>query len=142
MEFYLLEDLDFHLVVFHPHRALLNITGREPADGGKWPKSRLEEDLEIRKAEAERLKKAGAPAGSGAAGLAGAGRARSSSTASQTGLAPLASPGPPSMASGPGGVTGGEEEGESEEQRVTRLMSRGSGEGLMEMDESVLQMSL
>ena len=34
MEFYLLEDLDFHLVVFHPYRSLLHVTGREPA--GQW----------------------------------------------------------------------------------------------------------
>ncbi|GAA5834157.1 hypothetical protein JCM11251_000557 [Rhodosporidiobolus azoricus] len=31
MEFYLLEELDFHLVVFHPYRALSQLTGR---DGG------------------------------------------------------------------------------------------------------------
>lgn len=144
MEFYLLEDLDFHLVVFHPVRAVLNMTGREPADGGKWPKSRLEEDMEIRKVEAERAKKTGQTGGSGLAG----GRARSGSNASQAGLAPLASPGIPGMTPA-GGATGsnggagnGEDEGESEEARITRLMSRGSGEGLMDIDEGVLQMSL
>ncbi|GAA5906831.1 hypothetical protein JCM6882_006841 [Rhodosporidiobolus microsporus] len=31
MEFYLLEELDFHLVVYHPYRALSQLTGR---DGG------------------------------------------------------------------------------------------------------------
>ncbi|TNY17733.1 cyclin-like protein [Rhodotorula diobovata] len=31
MEFYLLEELDFHLVVFHPYRALVQLCGR---DGG------------------------------------------------------------------------------------------------------------
>lgn len=34
MEFYLLEDLDFHLVVFHPYRSLTAICGREPMDTG------------------------------------------------------------------------------------------------------------
>jgi cyclin C len=34
MEFYLLEDLDFHLIVFHPYRSLVAICGREPADSG------------------------------------------------------------------------------------------------------------
>lgn len=131
MEFYLLEDLDFHLVVFHPQRALLNMTGREPADGGRWPKTRLEEDMDIRMAEAERAKKVAQPGlGTGALG-----RARSSSTASQT-TAPAGSPG------GAHGVEGKDEEAESEEARITRLMSRGSGEGLMEIDDSTLQKCL
>jgi len=28
MEFYLLEDLDFHLVIFHPYRALMQLCGK------------------------------------------------------------------------------------------------------------------
>lgn len=88
MEFYLLEDLDFHLVVFHPYRALLAMTGREAADGGRWSQTRVEEDQEMRKGK--------------------------------------------SAADG----------GESEEERIRRLMSRGSGEGLMEIDEGVLQICL
>lgn len=28
MEFYLLEDLEFHLVVFHPYRSLAAVAGR------------------------------------------------------------------------------------------------------------------
>ena len=47
MEFYLMEDLDFHLTVFHPYRSLLHMTGREPADPGKFPKTRVDEDAEI-----------------------------------------------------------------------------------------------
>lgn len=80
MEFYLLEDLDFHLVVFHPYRALLAMTGREAADGGRWSQTRVEEDQ--RRGE------------------------------------------------------------ESEEERIRRLMSRGSGEGLMEIEEGVLQICM
>ncbi|RXK39633.1 hypothetical protein M231_03135 [Tremella mesenterica] len=57
MEFYLLEDLDFHLVIFHPYRALWSMTGREPADSGKFPQSRVEEDQEIKKREADAKKK-------------------------------------------------------------------------------------
>nr|XP_018266245.1 cyclin C [Kwoniella dejecticola CBS 10117]OBR88403.1 cyclin C [Kwoniella dejecticola CBS 10117] len=57
MEFYLLEDLDFHLVIFHPYRALLHMTGREPADSGKFPLSRVEEDQAIKKKELEIRKK-------------------------------------------------------------------------------------
>lgn len=34
MEFYLLEDLDFHLTVFHPYRALAIISGKEKSDTG------------------------------------------------------------------------------------------------------------
>lgn len=123
MEFYLLEDLDFHLVVFHPYRALLNITGREPADGGKYPLSRVEEDLEARKAYVEG-KKAGAGGGvAGGVGTAGAGG------------------GGAGAAAGAGAVYG-EDEGEPEEKRIRRLMKRGTGEGSMEIDEAILQLSL
>lgn len=100
MEFYLLEDLDFHLVVFHPYRALLAITGRDAADGGQWSKTRVEEDTEIRKAKT------------------GSGGNKSS------------------------GVEDGSQSGESEEERMIRLMKRGSGEGLMDIEEGVLQISL
>ena len=31
MEFYLIEELDFHLIVFHPYRALMQLCGK---DGG------------------------------------------------------------------------------------------------------------
>lgn len=37
MEFYLLEDLDFHLTVFHPYRTLAAICGNAPADSGFFP---------------------------------------------------------------------------------------------------------
>ena len=33
MEFYLVEELDFHLIVFHPYRSLVQLTGR---DGGAY----------------------------------------------------------------------------------------------------------
>lgn len=36
MEFYLLEDLDFHLIVFHPYRALASLCGKDPADTGTF----------------------------------------------------------------------------------------------------------
>lgn len=104
MEFYLLEDLDFHLIVFHPYRALLAMTGREPADGGIWAQGRVEEDIEIRKRES-----LGAKEGTDLKGK------------------------------------GKEEEvveEETEEGRIRRLMARGSGEGLMEIDEGVLQICL
>ena len=57
MEFYLLEDLDFHLVVFHPYRALLHICGREPADSGRFPRSREEEDAEVKRRDGEARRK-------------------------------------------------------------------------------------
>lgn len=37
MEFYLIEDLEFNLIVYHPYRSLGAITGKEPADAGKFP---------------------------------------------------------------------------------------------------------
>lgn len=113
MEFYLLEDLDFHLIVFHPYRSLLAVCGREPSDSGKFEKTRIEEDAEIRKTEVESRKKRDEEirkAGPGAARAANADE--------------------------------GVQEGESEEERVIRLMRRGSGEGLMDVEESVLQISM
>ncbi len=112
MEFYLLEDLDFHLVVFHPYRALLHICGREPADSGRFPKSRVEEDTEVKRKEGEAKRKRDDEVRSGT----GAGRVM-------------------------GNLGGGAmEEGEGE--RIRRLMGRGTGEGLMEVDEGVLQICL
>lgn len=36
MEFYLLEDLDFHLTVFHPYRSLAVLCGKTRADTGSF----------------------------------------------------------------------------------------------------------
>ena len=50
MEFYLLEDLDFHLHVFHPYRSLTALCGREPMDTGWFPapgEDELEEDVKL-----------------------------------------------------------------------------------------------
>jgi cyclin C len=125
MEFYLLEDLDFHLTVFHPYRSILHMTGREPADGGKFPQSRVDEDLEIRKREADtRRKKEDEARKSGPAGSTKVALALDE----VNGL-------------NPGGGGAGKWE-ESEEARIRRLMGRGSGEGLMEVDEGVLQIGL
>lgn len=109
MEFYLLEDICFCLVVFHPYRALVNICGREPADAGRFPLSRIDEDAEVRKQEAEERKKRME-------------EARRNGTAGK--VLPMA-----------------EDEGESEAERVRRLMGRGSGEGLMEVEEGALQIA-
>ena len=124
MEFYLLEDLDFHLTVFHPYRSLLHILGREPADSGKFPKSRVDEDAEIersKKKKEEEAKKPGArlsvPGATGATGTVGAAGAVMTE------------------------LSGGAWD-ETEEARIRRLMGRGSGEGLMEIDEGVLQICL
>lgn len=111
MEFYLLEDLDFHLIVFHPYRSLLAICGREASDAGTFPLSRIHQDIAIRNAEAEARKKRDEEI----------------------------------RKAGPGARTVPAEEvaeEESEEARVIRLMRRGSGEGLMEIEESVLQISM
>lgn len=35
MEFYLIEELDFHLIVFHPYRSLLQLCGRERGESGR-----------------------------------------------------------------------------------------------------------
>ena len=118
MEFYLMEDLDFHLTVFHPYRSLLHMTGREPADPGKFPVSRVDEDSDIKRKEAEtRRKKEEEARKSGPTG----------STKVAIALDEIAQ--------------GGKWE-ESEEARIKRLMSRGSGEGLMEIDEGILQICL
>lgn len=37
MEFYLLEDLEFDLIVFHPYRTLAAVCGREAVDAGQFP---------------------------------------------------------------------------------------------------------
>ncbi|KAL7420245.1 RNA polymerase II holoenzyme cyclin-like subunit [Cryptotrichosporon argae] len=58
MEFYLVEDLDFHLAVFHPYRALLAIAGREPVDAGRFDRSRKDEADDMARAEAEARKRA------------------------------------------------------------------------------------
>ncbi|WVQ82567.1 hypothetical protein IAT38_004697 [Cryptococcus sp. DSM 104549] len=109
MEFYLLEDLDFHLVVFHPYRALLHMTGREPSDSGTFPQSRAEEDLEIRKKGEARRKARDEEARKGGGGGGGRGD--------------------------------WDPEDETEEERIRRLMGRGTTEGMMEIDEGVLQIS-
>lgn len=31
MEFYLIEELDFHLIIFHPYRSLVQLCGRDGA---------------------------------------------------------------------------------------------------------------
>ncbi|WVF66637.1 hypothetical protein IAT40_001377 [Kwoniella sp. CBS 6097] len=124
MEFYLLEDLAFHLVIFHPYRALLHITGREPADSGKFPSSRVEEDLAVRRKEGDAKKK------------------RDEEARRATHLPPRPGSAAPSAASTPkdqGGEDGGP--GESESERIRRLMGRGTTEGIMEIDEGVLQIS-
>ncbi|EIW73218.1 hypothetical protein TREMEDRAFT_24507 [Tremella mesenterica DSM 1558] len=107
MEFYLLEDLDFHLVIFHPYRALWSMTGREPADSGKFPQSRVEEDQEIKKREADAKKKRDEEI----------------------------------RKAGPGAATRVIDEvvEEEEEERIRRLMGRGSGEGLIEINEGAMQ---
>lgn len=110
MEFYMIEDIDFHLVVFHPYRALLNITGREPADAGYHPKTRLQEDADIRKEQDARESEARRAAG-------------------------------PAAAKAPKGLGGEDDERARDAERVRRLMGRGSGEGLMEIDEGTLQIA-
>jgi len=41
MEFYLLSDLDFHLIVYHPYRTLSALCGREPMDPGTFDDDEL-----------------------------------------------------------------------------------------------------
>ena len=117
MEFYLMEDLDFHLTIFHPYRSLLHMLGREPADPGKFPQSRVDEDAEIKKKEAEVKKKREEEAKK------------------------LGPPGSTRVMAALDEIASGKWE-ESEEARIRRLMGRGSGEGLMEIDEGVLQICL
>lgn len=115
MEFYLLEDLDFHLIVFHPYRSLLSACGREPSDPGKFEKSRIQEDGEIRKTESDNRKKRDEE---------------------------IRKAGPGGGARATGAADEALQEGETEEERVIRLMRRGTGEGLMDVEESVLQISM
>ncbi|WVW81358.1 hypothetical protein I302_103349 [Kwoniella bestiolae CBS 10118] len=124
MEFYLLEDLDFHLVIFHPYRALLHITGREPADAGKFPMSRVDEDHMIKKKEVEAKKK--------------------KDEESRNSM--LNVPSKPSLSPSPNINNNGKDteevdEDEKEAKRIRRLMGRGSTEGIGEVDEGVLQIS-
>jgi cyclin C len=128
MEFYLLEDLDFHLIVFHPYRALLHICGREPADGGKFDKARVEEDVEVRRKETEARKRREEEARR----AAGAGIKPNDKAAGVLG----------ESGRGAGGRSDKADEEESEEKRIRRLMGRGTGEGLMEIEEGVLQICL
>lgn len=116
MEFYLLEDLDFHLIVFHPYRSLLAACGREPSDSGKFEKSRIDEDTEIRKTESENRKKRDEEIRKAGPG---------------SGVSRAVLPADEAL-----------QEGETEEERLIRLMRRGSGEGLMDVEESVLQISM
>lgn len=47
MEFYLLEELDFHLIIFHPYRSLVQLCGRDGTDetGGEAGKLQRESML-------------------------------------------------------------------------------------------------
>lgn len=49
MEFYLIEELDFHLIIFHPYRSLIQLTGRDggPAAGGEVGKATRAAMLEM-----------------------------------------------------------------------------------------------
>ncbi|KAM0752468.1 C/H/G cyclin, partial [Meredithblackwellia eburnea MCA 4105] len=49
MEFYLIEELDFHLIIYHPYRSLVQICGRDggPNAGGEQGKERRESMLEM-----------------------------------------------------------------------------------------------
>lgn len=51
MEFYLLEELDFHLIIFHPYRSLVQLCGR---DGGVEPPTGAVEDGQIVQADRTR----------------------------------------------------------------------------------------
>jgi cyclin C len=51
MEFYLLEDLEFDLIVFHPYRTLAAVCGREPVDAGEFPDESARIDEEASAAE-------------------------------------------------------------------------------------------
>ncbi|GAA5981980.1 hypothetical protein JCM11641_006818 [Rhodosporidiobolus odoratus] len=44
MEFYLLEELDFHLIIYHPYRALVQLLGREGGKKDDPPRRTLEMD--------------------------------------------------------------------------------------------------
>ncbi|BGP30983.1 RNA polymerase II holoenzyme cyclin-like subunit [Rhodotorula toruloides] len=44
MEFYLLEELDFHLIVFHPYRALIQLCGRDGGANAAGEEDRLDKD--------------------------------------------------------------------------------------------------
>ncbi len=88
----------------------MNICGREPADAGRFPKTRAEEDADVRRKEAEAARKRSDEAK--AKGPAGAAR-----------------------------LPVEDEGGEGEAERIRRLMGRGSGEGLMEVEEGALQIA-
>lgn len=49
MEFYLIEELDFHLIVFHPYRSIVQLCGRDggPTAGGELGRERREMMLEM-----------------------------------------------------------------------------------------------
>ncbi|GAA5886273.1 hypothetical protein JCM16303_003747 [Sporobolomyces ruberrimus] len=49
MEFYLIEELDFHLIVFHPYRALMQLCGRDGGDqaGGEEGRESRRRMLEL-----------------------------------------------------------------------------------------------
>ncbi|GAA6023343.1 hypothetical protein JCM11491_000573 [Sporobolomyces phaffii] len=49
MEFYLIEELDFHLIVFHPYRALMQLCGRDGGDqaGGEDGRASRRKMLEL-----------------------------------------------------------------------------------------------
>ena len=49
MEFYLIEELDFHLIVFHPYRSIVQLCGRDggPNAGGELGREWREMMLEM-----------------------------------------------------------------------------------------------
>lgn len=127
MEFYLLEDVEFNLVVFHPYRALGAITGKEPVDTGRWPDDQDQ-------TQQQQQHEAG-----GGGGAGGGGRRKSfkgtrqqqqqqqSSRASDTAPLPLPE----------------RRDGEDEMEWYARVLTRGTGRGagVGEMPEGVPEMA-
>ncbi|KAJ9101181.1 hypothetical protein QFC21_003399 [Naganishia friedmannii] len=111
MEFYLLEDLEFDLVVYHPYRTLAAVCGREAVDAGDFSDD-VERDIEL----SELL---------------------SLDSSLNTDAAPPSSRDSINL----GQATKGVDAARKETEKLDRLFGRGSGKPGSDVEDSILQMA-
>lgn len=126
MEFYLLEELEFDLVVFHPYRSLVSICGRSPGSSSDPSSKSASSSLTIN---------AGANGGADGAGTGTGTGAGSVSSRTRSASKPEAEPGEI------GGLAGPEMDAAGKGLAGTAEEELGGVAQLEEMDESAMQMA-
>ena len=119
MEFYLLNELEFDMVVYHPYTTLMSVCGREPLDDGYWSdEDDLGEDEDagmepLDDIESDAMTNKADP---GARHIVKRMKRREKRR-------------------------GRQREGETEQEWITRVWGRGSGRGSWQVDDGVFQMA-